>query len=298
MKKLFSMICIFVLLCSLVMPCFATEVNFYADPKDSGVLQAIEKNDDSIRAELSYAAKYYFNPYKENNLDKAKFEYDFEHIYEWKYISTSQTRELLKAKDVLTFIDDLSTTFYYVPVFYDRQLNPEPRAVIWFETQESHTEYKWHDEAWSAKHAAGIITNQELSMQKINEVAGDGYTLLFNFCDNIGLYFSLVEKEGRRYLINMGGTPMSRYFDEMPQKYKDMLNTPVWTIEQADEFFAKFQHIEETTELPTMDEILYTGVGSVEENQPQYPWLYWIIGGAVVVIGGLVTVILVKKKKE
>ncbi len=49
--------------------------------------------------------------------------------------------------------------------------------------------------------------------------------------------------------------------------------------------------------LSATDEINYTGVVRVDEVQPQYPWLYWIIGGAVIVIGGLVTVILVKKKK-
>lgn len=237
MKKLVGMICLFAMLCSMAMPCFATGVDFYADPNDTNVLQVIEKSDTSIRGRLSTYIKRNFSPEKDN-IDEEKIEYDLEHVFEWKSISNAQIRELLQTENVQEFVDNLTTWRYRVPAYYDRENNPEPKAFAHIDGKDG--KYKFSDvDYWSTELLETCMQNKELTMQKIKEIAGDGYTLLFNFSACNGLWFSLVEKEGVRQLIYMGDAIIigRQYLDAMPQEYKDMLKSPVWSVEQADEFF-------------------------------------------------------------
>lgn len=300
-KTIISFGILIILLCSLVSASATTEQVdlFHFDSSNPEIVAMLSGADSTIKLFAKWYLEKHYLPEGEA-VDESKITYDLtktHRTYKW---NDEDISAFLKAEDKEAFLKALEAEYYSFPVYYDGVLLEDYTASLWYSKEEGRFFTDSFDQPSSRKTWSNYYIRKDRVEIALKELGIDGYEVLQTARTFDGLFFVFVQKGGQYFAVytNRSGHASYGYTEFIERVEPELVKKRILNADEVNQLISRYDDFIKS--LPEHDGTATAGqTSSTAEVEPLPPdfTLLWIIGGMVLLVGGIVTIVLVKKKK-
>lgn len=305
MRRIISLICLLMILsCALTLTTFAQTDDFYYNWGDNPLFDELwDENNTKNQNILNIHAKEYLIAkqfVEEDKYDPAKLSFDLEHtvcqINGW---SAQQVVEYINGNcDPLFIKNNFSYSYiaYFVPFNYEG-VETTNYLSCWYSPDNNRYFSSYDSTKIRMPDINLMIYSSEKLVKYFEENNLSGYQpkqciyykdMIFIICQIEGEYRLVYIPTKTTYEIVYGNDPNKKF---------DFTNEPVFTTERFKTVFSAYeQQLSNASNMVGTAGVQFKNTAQEEPLPPDFTFL-WIIGGMVLLVGGIVTIVLVKKKK-
>ncbi len=232
----------------------------------------------------------------EAQFDFEKLSFDLEHVvcrvHGW---TAQQVADYIKGGCSPSFLENNFSFVhmeYFVPFHYEGIDTTNYLACYY--SVDKNCYFSHSDDGTIIRHPESnlMIFSADKLMKCFEEQGLVGYKpkqcILYN-----DMVFIICQVNGEFRLVYMPTlTEYEAVYGADPNKHDGLVDDPVFTVERFESVFSSYEQ-----QNPISTDNPGTAIGQTGADDVDLTWL-WIIGGAVVLIGGLVTVLLTVKKRQ